>query len=93
MEVDSPTSAEAVHRIRTRIELGEHSVVNVRPVDDDELFLALSLSFLCRRTAQIFPVTTQALTMFGASKSLKRQESISMTTFVNFAIKLSPMHS
>ncbi len=32
MEVDPPVSAsaEAVQRIRTRIELGEHSIINVR---------------------------------------------------------------
>ncbi len=36
MEVDPPVSAsaEAVQRIRTRIELGEHSIINVRASDD-----------------------------------------------------------
>ncbi len=37
MEVDHPASAssEAVHRIRTRIELEEHSVINVRAQCED----------------------------------------------------------
>ena len=29
MEVDQPRAADNVHRIRTRIELGEHSITNV----------------------------------------------------------------
>ena len=42
MEVDQPRASDNVHRIRTRIELGEHSITNVSLVSSMQVIIGMN---------------------------------------------------